>query len=107
MKLSTPFHPQMDGEAEYTIQTLEDMLRNCIFTFKGTWYRHLPLMEFAYINSFHSSISMAPYEALYARRCRSPIGWFEVGEPSLLGPDFLYKILEKVSYDTEPVANSL
>ena len=52
-------------------------------------------MEFAYNNSFHSSISMAPYEALYGRRCRSSIGWFEVGEPSLFGPELLYKTLEK------------
>ena len=53
-------------------------------------------MEFAYNNSYHSFISMAPYEALYGRRCRSPIGWFQVVEPSLLGPDLIYKTLEKV-----------
>ena len=53
-------------------------------------------MEFAYNNSFHSSISMAPYESLYGSRCRSPIGWFEVGETSLLGPNLIYKTLEKV-----------
>lgn len=53
-------------------------------------------MEFAYNNSFHSSISMAPYEAFHGRRCRFPIGWFEVGEPSLLGPEFIYKTLEKI-----------
>ena len=53
-------------------------------------------MEFANNNSFHSSISMAPYEALYGRRCRYLIGWFEVGEPLLLGPDLIYKNLEKV-----------
>ena len=52
-------------------------------------------MEFAYNNSFHSSISMDPYEALYGRRCRSPIGWFEMGAASLLGPEFFYKTLEK------------
>ena len=53
-------------------------------------------MEFAYNNSFHSSISMSPYESLYGRRYKSPIGWFEVGEPSLLGPDLIYKTLKKV-----------
>ena len=53
-------------------------------------------MEFAYNNSFHSFISMDPYEDLYGRRCRSPIGWFEVGEPSLLGLELIYKTLEKV-----------
>ena len=81
VKLNTTCYPKMDGQAERTIQTLEDMLRECIIDFKGSWYSHLPLVEFAYNNSFHSSISMAPYEALYDRRCRSHIGWFEVGEP--------------------------
>ena len=90
MKLSTAFHPQMDGQAERTIHTLKNMLRACITDFKGSWDRHLPLVEFSYNNSFHSSISVAPYEALYGRRCRSPSGWFEVVEPSLLDPDLIY-----------------
>ena len=63
---------------------------------KGVWIDSLPLVEFSYNNSFYSSISMAPYEALYGRRCRSTIRWFEVGEPLLLGPDLVYKTLEKV-----------
>ncbi|KAL2226254.1 UNVERIFIED_CONTAM: Transposon Tf2-12 polyprotein, partial [Sesamum indicum] len=65
---STAFHPQTDGQSERTIQTLEDMMRACTMEFKGNWDDHLPLMEFAYNNSFHSSIGMAPYEALYGRR---------------------------------------
>ena len=72
------------------------MLRACLIDFKGNRDKHLPLVEFAYNNSFHSSISMAPYEALYGRRCRSPMGWFKVGKTSLLGPDLIYKTLEKV-----------
>ena len=72
------------------------MLRAFIIEFKGNWDKNLSLVEFAYNNSFHSSISMDPYEALYGRRYRSPIGWFEVGQPSLLGPNFIYKTLEKV-----------
>ena len=73
MKLSTTFHPQTYNQAERTIQTLEDMLRSCIIDFKVNWDKHLPLVVFAYNNSYHSSISMAHYEALYGRRCRSPI----------------------------------
>ena len=65
VKLSTAFHPQMDGQAERTIQTLENMLRACVIDFKGNWDDHLPLIEFAYNNSCHSSIAMAPFEALY------------------------------------------
>ena len=69
------------------------MLRACIIYFKGNWDKHLALVEFAYNNSLHSCISMAPYEALYGRRCRSNIGWFEVGEQSLLGPELIFKTL--------------
>ena len=96
VNLSTAFHPQTDGQAERTIQTLEDMLRTCALDFKGSWVEHLPLIEFAYNNSYHSSIKMAPYEALYGRKCRSPIGWFEVGETTLLGPDLVQQAMEKV-----------
>ena len=75
VNLNTTFHPQMDGQVERTIQTLEDMLRDCVIDFKGSWDYHIPLIEFAYNNSY-SSIKMAPYEALYGRICRSPVGWF-------------------------------
>ena len=96
VKLSTAFQPLTDGQAEHTIQTLEDILRACIIDFKGNWDKNLPLVEFSYNNSFHSSISMAPYRALYCRRCRSPIGSFEVGEPSLLGPVLIYNTFKEV-----------
>ncbi|WMV24288.1 hypothetical protein MTR67_017673 [Solanum verrucosum] len=72
------------------------MLRACIIDFKGSWDDHLPLIEFAYNNSYHSSIQMSPYEALYGRRCRSPVGWFEVGETALIGPDSVLDAMGKV-----------
>ena len=96
VNLSTTFHPQTDGQAEHTIQTLKDMLRACTLDFQGSWDDHLPLIKFAYNNSYHSSIKMAPYEALYGRKCRSPIGWFEAGETALLGPDLVHQAIEKV-----------
>ncbi|KAH0670724.1 hypothetical protein KY285_025700 [Solanum tuberosum] len=96
VKLSTAFHPQTDGQAERTIQTLEEMLRACVIDFKGNWDDYLPLIELAYNNSHHSSIGMAPFKALYGRRCRSPVGWFEVGEIALIGPESVYEAIEKV-----------
>ncbi|WMV32922.1 hypothetical protein MTR67_026307, partial [Solanum verrucosum] len=96
VKLSTVFHPETDGQAEQTIQILEDMLRVCVIDFKGIWEDHLPLIEFAYNNSYHSSIAMAPFEAIYGRRYRSPVGWFEVGEFGLIGPNLVYDAIEKV-----------
>ncbi|CAN4125244.1 unnamed protein product [Withania somnifera] len=62
---------------ERTIRVLEDMPRACVIDFGGAWDQHLPLAEFAYNNAYHSGIEMAPFEALYGGRCRSPIGWFD------------------------------
>ena len=72
LNFSTAFHPQTDGQSERTIQTLEDMLRTCAIDFQGSWDKHIPLVEFSYNNSYHSTIGMAPYEALYGKRCRTP-----------------------------------
>ena len=64
LTMSITFHPQTDGKFERTIQVLEDMLRACVLDHKGSWEENLPLVEFAYNNSYQASIQMAPYEAL-------------------------------------------
>ena len=94
--MSTTFHPQMDGQSEGTIQTLEDMIQTCVLDLKGSWEEHLPLEEFAYNNSYLASIHMAPYEALYGRPCRSPVYWTEVGERTTMGLDLARDTYEKV-----------
>ncbi|KAL2246065.1 UNVERIFIED_CONTAM: Transposon Tf2-12 polyprotein [Sesamum indicum] len=96
LHFSIAFHPQTNGQSERTIQTLEDMMRACTMEFKGNWDDHLPLMEFAYNNSFHSSIGMARYEALYGRRCRSPICWDIEGLRQLESPELVQKTVKKV-----------
>ena len=73
LNFSTSFHPQTDGQSERVIQILEDMLRSCVIDYEGTWDKHIPLVEFVYNNSFQSSIRMTPYEALYGRKCRTPL----------------------------------
>ena len=65
LRFGTTYHPQTDGQSKRTIQTLKDMLRACVLDFSGCWARYLPLIEFAYNNSYQASIGMAPYEALY------------------------------------------
>ena len=89
LNFSTAFHPQTDGQSERLIQVLEDMLRGCVIEFSGSWDRYIPLMEFAYNNIFQSSIGMAPYEALYGRKCRTPVCWTELNEHKLIGPDIV------------------
>ncbi|KAI3680701.1 hypothetical protein L6452_35475 [Arctium lappa] len=96
LKLSTAYHPQTDGQSERTIQTLEDMLRACVIDFKGSWEIHLPLIEFSYNNSYHASIQAAPFEALYGRKCRTPLCWNEVGERQLAGPEIVQLTADKV-----------
>ncbi|GKC56617.1 putative reverse transcriptase domain-containing protein [Tanacetum coccineum] len=73
LDISTAYHPHIDGQSERTIQTLEDMLHACVIDFGKGWVNHLPLVEFSYNNSYHASIKAASFEALYARKCRSPV----------------------------------
>ncbi|GKB74463.1 putative reverse transcriptase domain-containing protein [Tanacetum coccineum] len=96
LDMSTTYHPQTDGQSERTIQTLEDMLRACVLDFGKGWDRHLPLVEFSYNNSYHTSIKAAPFEALYGRKCRSPICWAEVGDSQLTGPEIIHETTEKI-----------
>ena len=83
------------------------MLRACVIDFGKSWDTHLPLVEFSYNNSYHSSIKVAPFEALYGRKCRSPLCWAEVGDTqlakaltsdqALTGPEIIRETTEKIS----------
>ncbi|GJR83346.1 putative reverse transcriptase domain-containing protein [Tanacetum coccineum] len=96
LDMSTTYHPQTDGQSERTIQTLEDMLRACVIDFGKSWDRHLPLVEFSYNNSYHTSIKAAPFEALYGRKYRSPVCWAEVRDSQLTGPEIIHETTEKI-----------
>nr|GEW38702.1 putative reverse transcriptase domain-containing protein [Tanacetum cinerariifolium] len=96
LHMSIAYHPETDGQSERTIQTLEDMLRACVMDFGGSLDTHLPLVEFSYNNSYHTSIKCAPFEALYGRKCRSPVIWTEVGESQLIGPEIVQETTEKI-----------
>ncbi|GJZ67721.1 putative reverse transcriptase domain-containing protein [Tanacetum coccineum] len=96
LDMSTAYHPETDGQSERTIQTLEDMLRACVLDFRQGWDRHLPLVEFLYNNSYHTSIKAALFEVLYGRKFRSPICWAEVGDSQLTGPEIIHETTEKI-----------
>ncbi|KAH0672776.1 hypothetical protein KY290_026933 [Solanum tuberosum] len=98
LTFSTTFHPQTDGQSKRTIQVLEDMLRACVIDFGGHLDKFLPLNRFSYKNSYHSSIDMVPFKALYGRGCRSPIGWFEARDVKSLGVDLVKDAQDKVSH---------
>jgi hypothetical protein len=86
---SSAYHPQTDGQTERVNQILEDMLRACAIDCGKNWYKNLSLAEFAYNNSYQSSLKMAPFEALYGRRCRTPLNWSQPREREVFGPDLV------------------
>ena len=96
LNFSTAFHLQTDGQSEKVIQILEDMLKSCVIDYEGSWDRHILLIEFVYNNSFKSSIGMVPYEALYGRKCRTPLCWTELSEKKVIGLDLIQETEEKV-----------
>ncbi|KAD5960583.1 hypothetical protein E3N88_12055 [Mikania micrantha] len=97
LDMSTAYHPQTDGQSERTIQTLEDVLQACVIDFGSSWETHLPLVEFSYNNSYHTSINAAPFEALYGHKCISPLCWAEIGRHKPLEFQVRDRVLLKVS----------
>ena len=96
LHFSTAFHPQTDGQSEKTIQTLKDILRACVLEFNDSWVDHLSFVEFAYNNSYQASISMAPYKALYGRKCITLICQNEVDEQKLGNMELIEVTSEKI-----------
>ncbi|GKE19391.1 putative reverse transcriptase domain-containing protein [Tanacetum coccineum] len=96
LDMSTSYHPKTDGQSERTIQTLEDMLCAYVLDFRKGWDRHLPLVEFSYNNSYHTIIKAALFEALYGRKCRSPICWAKVRDSQLTSPEIIHETTEKI-----------
>jgi hypothetical protein len=98
---SSAYHPQTDGQTKRVNQILEDMLRACVLHYGKDWDKCLSLAEFSYNNSYQSSLKMAPFEALYGRRCRTPLNWSQAGEREIFGPDLVLEAEEKVRVITK------
>ncbi|WVZ84624.1 hypothetical protein U9M48_031638 [Paspalum notatum var. saurae] len=92
------YHPQTSGQVERVNQILEDMLRACALTYSSKWDECLPLAEFAYNNSYQKSLEMAPFRALYSRRCRTPLKLSEPGKQVTFGPDLVTQAEEQVKF---------
>jgi transposase InsO family protein len=89
LNFSSAYHPQIDGQTKRTNQILQDMLRACALKYEKSWDKSLPYAEFSYNSSYQASIETAPYEALYRRRCRTPLFWSQTGESQVFGLDIL------------------
>ncbi|WVZ84298.1 hypothetical protein U9M48_031346 [Paspalum notatum var. saurae] len=83
------YHPQTDGQTERTNQILEDMLRACATQYDTSWDKCLPYAEFSYNNNYQASLKKSPFEALYGKRCRTPLFWNQTGEKQVFGPDII------------------
>jgi len=106
LRLSFAYHPQTNGQTEITIQSLEDLLKACVLEQNVSWLECLLLIEFTYNNSFHSSTGMDPFKALYGRRFRTSLCWYESGENTLLGPEVVQETTKKVKMIQEKMRAS-
>jgi hypothetical protein len=96
LNFSSAYHPQTDGQTERTNQVLEDMLRACALKHGGSWDKSLPYAEFSYNNSYQASLKMSPFEALYGRKCRTPLYWDQTGQRLFFGPELIQEAEEQV-----------
>ena len=96
LNFSLAYHPETDRQAKHVNQILEDMLRMYMMDRQNKWEEYLHLVEFAYNNGYHSSIGMAPFQALYGRPCRTPLSWDNLDDRTLLGLDMLLNLEQQV-----------
>jgi hypothetical protein len=96
LNFSSAYHPQMDGQTERTNQVLEDMLGACALKHGRSWDKSSPYAEFSYNNSYQASLKMAPFEALYGLKCRTPLYWNQTGERQVFGPEILQEAEKQV-----------
>jgi transposase InsO family protein len=96
LNFSLAYHPQTDGQTEITNQVLEDMLRACALKHGRSWDKSLPYAEFSYNNSYEASLKMAPLEALYGRKCRTPLYSNRTRESQVFGPEIIQEAEKQV-----------
>jgi hypothetical protein len=96
LNFSSAYHPQTDGQTERTNQVLEDMLRAYALKHGGSWDKSLPYAEFSYNNSYQASLKMSPFEALYGRKCKTPLYWDQTGERQFFGSKIIQETEEQV-----------
>jgi len=105
LNFSSSYHPQTDGQSRRVDHILEDMLRACVLEFHEKWKNDLPLVEFSYNNSYQSTIKMTPFEALYGRKCITPLRWSDLNEALTLGPYLIQEITKTIRKIREHISS--
>ncbi|WVZ89252.1 hypothetical protein U9M48_035678, partial [Paspalum notatum var. saurae] len=85
-----------DGQTERTNQILEDMLRAYAIQYGTSWDKCLPYTEFSYNNSYQASLKKSSFEALYGKRCRTPLFWNQTGEKQVFEPDIIQDVEQQL-----------
>jgi hypothetical protein len=101
LNFSSAYHPQTVGQTERTNQVLEDMLRTCALQHGSSWDKSLPYAKFSYNNSYQTSLKMSPFEALYGRKCRTPLYWDQTEERQFFGPELIQEAEEQIHISRE------
>ncbi|KAH9311968.1 hypothetical protein KI387_027003, partial [Taxus chinensis] len=96
LNFSFAYHPETDGKTKRVNQDLEDMLRMYYMDQQYKWEEYLPLVEFAYNNTYHASLKMTPFEELYERKCRTPVSWDSIEDREVIGPEILTEMEQQV-----------
>ena len=96
LQFSSAYHPEIDGQTERVNQIVEYMLQAFVLNFQGKWEEYLPLVEFSNNNNYQVTIKMTPFEALYGRRCRTPLCWKELDETLIVRPEMLQDMIENI-----------
>jgi hypothetical protein len=96
LNFSTAYHPELDGQIERMNQVIEDMLRMYVIDKPSKWEDYLHLVDFAYNNGYQASLKMSPFEALYGRKCNTPVSWDNPADRAVVGPNLLREMEEQM-----------
>jgi transposase InsO family protein len=96
INFNTTYHPQTNGKIERVNQIIEDMLRKYVMDKPSKWEEYLHLVEFSYNNGYKVSLKMSPFEALYGRKCNTPVRWDKPAYRVVLGSELLKDMEDQV-----------
>jgi hypothetical protein len=95
LNFNTTYHPESVGQTKRVNQVIEDMLRMHVMDKPSKWEDYLHLVEFSYNKWYQIALKMSPFEALYGRKCNTPVSWDNPTDRVVIGLDLLREMEEK------------